>query len=207
MLARRFTTILPAMTLAEALETTRIHRIAGLTGDHTAWVATRPCRAPHHTISDAGLIGGGHVPMPGDVSLAHNGVLFLVELPEFRVPIAQAEAELQPDRMADDLCGKAVVLVVISRWCAHWTSMAHEAGAEQATQQVDNAAPRSPVTFKEGHADMYCGFRTRLRTGSLARTVSCWRALTARFRPPRLPPVPCRARVCLCAWPRPRRGQ
>ena len=84
MLARRLTTILPAMTLAEALETTRIHSVAGLTGDRTAVVTTRPFRAPHHTISDAGLIGGGHVPMPGEVSLAHHGVLFLDELPEFR---------------------------------------------------------------------------------------------------------------------------
>jgi predicted ATPase with chaperone activity len=84
MLARRLTTILPAMTLAEAIETTRIHRVAGLTGDRTALVTTRPFRAPHHTISDVGLIGGGHVPMPGDVSLAHHGVLFLDELPECR---------------------------------------------------------------------------------------------------------------------------
>src|SRR6266508_5343614 len=84
MLARRLTTMLPAMTLAEAIETTRIHRVAGLTGDRTALVTTRPCRSPHHTLSDAGLIGGGHVPMPGDVSLAHSGVLFLDELPEFR---------------------------------------------------------------------------------------------------------------------------
>ena len=84
MLARRLTTILPAITLAEAIETTRIHRVAGLTGDGTAWVTTRPCRAPHHTISDAGLIGGGQVPRPGEVSLAHNGVRFLDELPEFR---------------------------------------------------------------------------------------------------------------------------
>jgi magnesium chelatase family protein len=84
MLARRLTNILPAMTLAKAIETTRIHRVAGLTGDRMAWVTTRPFRAPHHTISDGGLIGGGHVPMPGDVSLAHHGVLFLDELPEFR---------------------------------------------------------------------------------------------------------------------------
>ena len=77
MLARRLTTILPAMTLAEAIETTRIHRVAGLTGDRTAVVTTRPFRAPHHTMSDVGLIGGGHVPMPGDVSWAHHGVLFL----------------------------------------------------------------------------------------------------------------------------------
>jgi magnesium chelatase family protein len=84
MLAQRLTTILPAMTLAEAIETTRIHSVAGLTSDHAALVTSRPFRAPHHTISDAGLIGGGHVPMPGEVSLAHNGVLFLDELPEFR---------------------------------------------------------------------------------------------------------------------------
>ena len=84
MLARRLTTILPAMRLAEALETTRIHRVAGLTGARTAVVTTRPCRAPHHTISDVGLIGGGQVPMPGEVLLAHHGILFLDELPEFR---------------------------------------------------------------------------------------------------------------------------
>jgi magnesium chelatase family protein len=76
MLARRLTTILPAMTLAEALETTRIPRVAGLTGDRAAWVTTRPFRAPHHPMSDVELIGGGHVPMPGDVSLAHHGGLF-----------------------------------------------------------------------------------------------------------------------------------
>jgi magnesium chelatase family protein len=72
------------MTLAEALETTRIHRVGGFTGDRTALVTTRPFRAPHHTISDVGLIGGGQVPMPGEVSRAYNGVLFMDELPEFR---------------------------------------------------------------------------------------------------------------------------
>jgi magnesium chelatase family protein len=75
MLARRLTTILPAMTLAEAIETTRIHSVAGLTGARTALVTTRPCRASHQTISDAGLIGGGYVPMPGEVSLAHHAIL------------------------------------------------------------------------------------------------------------------------------------
>jgi magnesium chelatase family protein len=83
-LARRLTTIVPAMSLAEALETTRMHRVAGLTGARTAVVTTRPFRAPHHPISDVGLIGGGQVPMPGEVSLAHHGILFLDELPEFR---------------------------------------------------------------------------------------------------------------------------
>jgi magnesium chelatase family protein len=72
------------MTLAEALETTRLHRVAGFTGDRTVLVTTRPFRAPHRTISDAGLIGGGHVPMPGEVSRAHHGVLLVDERPECR---------------------------------------------------------------------------------------------------------------------------
>src|SRR5919199_709731 len=84
MLARRLATILPAMRLAEARETTRIHSVAGLTHGRTAFVTTRPFRAPHHTISDVGLIGGGQLPMPGEVSLAHHGLLFLDELPEFK---------------------------------------------------------------------------------------------------------------------------
>jgi Magnesium chelatase, subunit ChlI len=73
MLARRLTTILPAMRLAEAIDTTRIHSIAGLTGARTALVATRPFRVPHHTISDVGLIGDGGVPLPGKVSRAPQG--------------------------------------------------------------------------------------------------------------------------------------
>ncbi|MBP5543508.1 MAG: YifB family Mg chelatase-like AAA ATPase [Kiritimatiellae bacterium] len=83
MLARRLASILPAMTLEEALETTRIHSISGSLASHQSLVVDRPFRAPHHTISDAGLLGGGTPPMPGEVSLAHNGVLFLDELPEF----------------------------------------------------------------------------------------------------------------------------
>jgi len=72
------------MTIEEALETTKIHSVAGFLPPNTPLIAVRPFRAPHHTISDAGLIGGGGYPRPGEVSLAHNGILFLDELPEFR---------------------------------------------------------------------------------------------------------------------------
>ncbi|MCD6417482.1 YifB family Mg chelatase-like AAA ATPase [bacterium] len=84
MLARRFPGILPTMTLEEALETTKIHSVAGILPPNVALLTTRPFRSPHHTISDAGLVGGGAYPKPGEVSLAHNGVLFLDELPEFQ---------------------------------------------------------------------------------------------------------------------------
>ncbi len=83
MLARRIASVLPPMLLDEALEATKIHSIAGTLATHQALIVRRPFRAPHHTISDAGLLGGGAHPMPGEVSLAHRGVLFLDELPEF----------------------------------------------------------------------------------------------------------------------------
>ncbi len=84
MLAKRMPTIMPDMTEEEAIETTKIHSISGLLDPKRALLSTRPFRSPHHTISDAGLLGGGSNPNPGEVSLAHNGVLFLDELPEFR---------------------------------------------------------------------------------------------------------------------------
>ncbi|OGC91088.1 MAG: magnesium chelatase [candidate division Zixibacteria bacterium RBG_16_48_11] len=89
MLAKRLPTILPNMTLAEALETTKIHSVAGLLPPNTALIATRTFRSPHHTISDAGLIGGGRIPRPGEVSLAHHGVLFLDEMPEFHKDVLE----------------------------------------------------------------------------------------------------------------------
>ena len=90
MLAKRFAGIIPAISFEEAIETTKIFSVAGLTSGRQALVTDRPFRAPHHSISDAGIIGGGTNPKPGEVSLAHNGVLFLDELPEFKKPVLEA---------------------------------------------------------------------------------------------------------------------
>ncbi|MFQ6079580.1 MAG: YifB family Mg chelatase-like AAA ATPase, partial [Thermodesulfobacteriota bacterium] len=89
MLARRLPTILPDMNFEESLETTKIHSVVGLLPSDSALVVQRPFRSPHHTVSDAGLIGGGRIPKPGEVSLAHNGVLFLDEVAEFKKNILE----------------------------------------------------------------------------------------------------------------------
>jgi magnesium chelatase family protein len=99
MLAKRMPSILPPLTLPEALETTRIHSVAGKLQAHSTLVSKRPFRNPHHTISSIALVGGGTIPHPGEISLAHNGVLFLDELPEFQRTVLEVMRQPMEDRM------------------------------------------------------------------------------------------------------------
>lgn len=98
MMAKRIPTILPPLTLHEALETTKIHSVAGKIDSNTSLMAQRPFRNPHHTISDVALVGGGTFPQPGEISLAHNGVLFLDELPEFKRQVLEVMRQPLEDR-------------------------------------------------------------------------------------------------------------
>lgn len=98
MLAKRLPTILPPLSLHEALETTKIHSVAGKLAANTSLIAQRPFRSPHHTISDVALVGGGVMPQPGEISLAHNGVLFLDELPEFKRTVLEVMRQPMEER-------------------------------------------------------------------------------------------------------------
>lgn len=134
MLAKRIPTILPPITFEEALETTKIHSVVGYT-DARGLLTARPFRAPHHTISDAGLIGGGTIPRPGEVSLAHNGVLFLDELPEFERNVLEVMRQPLEDqkvtisRAAMSLTFPASFMLVAAMNpcpCGYFNAMTHD---------------------------------------------------------------------------------
>jgi magnesium chelatase family protein len=135
MLARRFPTILPDLTLDEALETTKIHSVAGMLTSGTPLLATRPFRSPHHTISDAGLIGGGSYPRPGEVSLSHHGVLFLDELPEFnknvlenlRQPLEDGKVTISRALMSLSYPARFMLAVALNPCpCGYYTDSRHK---------------------------------------------------------------------------------
>ncbi len=109
MLAKRLPSILPPLTLHEALETTKIHSVAGKLGANANLISKRPFRSPHHTISDVALVGGGGVPQPGEISLAHNGVLFLDELPEFKRTVLEVMRQPLEERVVNIARAKASV--------------------------------------------------------------------------------------------------
>ena len=109
MLAKRLPSILPPLNLHEALETTKIHSVAGKMRVSTALISVRPFRSPHHTISDAGLVGGGTFPQPGEISLAHNGVLFLDELPEFKRTVLEVMRQPMEERLVSIARAKQTV--------------------------------------------------------------------------------------------------
>ena len=135
MLARRLPTILPDLSLNEALETTKIHSVAGLLDTNTPLLATRPFRSPHHTISDAGLIGGGSYPRPGEVSLSHHGVLFLDELPEFnknvlenlRQPLEDGKVTISRALMSLSYPARFMLAVALNPCpCGYYTDTRHK---------------------------------------------------------------------------------
>ena len=130
MLAKRLPTILPQMSFEEALETTKIHSVAGYLSPDAALVATRPYRAPHHTISDAALVGGGSTPRPGEISLAHHGVLFLDELPEFarnvlevlRQPLEDGHVTISRSKLSVDYPANFMLVCAMNPCpCGHFT--------------------------------------------------------------------------------------
>jgi magnesium chelatase family protein len=153
MLAKRLPSILPAMTFEEAIETTKVHSVMGLL-DGRALITTRPFRSPHHTISDAGLIGGGSVPRPGEVSLAHHGVLFLDELPEFRKNVLEVlrqpleDARITISRVMGTLTFPASVMLVAAMNpcpCGFYTDTQHECSCSPISIQRYRARISGPL--------------------------------------------------------------
>jgi magnesium chelatase family protein len=154
MLAKRLPTILPPMTFEEAIETTKIHSVAGVLTPNSALVATRPFRSPHHTISDSALVGGGTIPRPGEISLAHHGVLFLDELPEFarnvlevlRQPIEDARITVSRSRMTLEFPANFMLICAMNPCpCGYYTDPSKECTCTQMQIQKYMAKISGPL--------------------------------------------------------------
>lgn len=164
MLARRLPTILPDLTLEEALETTKIHSVAGHLDGSTPLLATRPFRSPHHTISDAGLIGGGSHPRPGEVSLSHHGVLFLDELPEFsknvlenlRQPLEDGRVTISRAAMSLSYPARFMLAAALNPCpCGFYTDPRHECSCTPAQIQRYMSRISGPLMDRiDIHADV-----------------------------------------------------
>lgn len=154
MLAKRLPTILPPMTFEEAIETTKIHSVAGVLPPGSALVATRPYRSPHHTISDSALVGGGTIPRPGEISLAHHGVLFLDELPEFarnvlevlRQPLEDGRITVSRSKMALEFPANFMLVCSMNPCpCGYYTDPAKECTCSQMQIQKYMAKISGPL--------------------------------------------------------------
>jgi magnesium chelatase family protein len=211
MLAKRLPTILPPLSLQEALETTKIHSVAGKLPDHSTLVARRPFRSPHHTISDVALVGGGGIPQPGEISLAHNGVLFLDELPEFkrtvlevmRQPMEERKVTISRAKVAVDFPASFMLMASMNPCpCGFYNHPERECSCPPGTVQkylnrisgplldrIDLHVEVTPVAFSELSA-------TRVTEGSVAireRVIAARDLQGARFK--NRPGVYCNAQM------------
>ncbi|MEW5910744.1 MAG: YifB family Mg chelatase-like AAA ATPase, partial [Thermodesulfobacteriota bacterium] len=176
MLARRISSILPPLTFSEAIETTRIFSVAGMLNKNQWLVTKRPFRSPHHTISDAGLIGGGHIPRPGEVSLAHNGVLFLDELSEFKKHVLEVlrqpleENQVTISRAASAITYPAGFMFVAAMNpcpCGYFSDPKHECRCTEAQMRIFRSKVSGPLMDRiDLHVEVPAVSFQELRTDS-----------------------------------------
>lgn len=199
MLAKRLPTILPPLTFEEAIETTKVFSVVGMLAEGQALITCRPFRSPHHTISDAGLVGGGHIPRPGEVSLAHHGVLFLDELPEFKKHVLEVlrqpleDMQVTISRAASALTYPASVMLVAAMNpcpCGYYGDRTHACRCTTALIQRYRSRISGPLLDRIDihvevpavpHRDLLQKAPAESSAGIRARVVAARRIQAARF--------------------------